>query len=479
MRSVKCLLVLVLALCAWGQGRTATASTLVWQKTADASTDLVSADLHGEALWPLLEDIAHQTGWHILVEPGADRLADVKFNNLPPGEALKKLLGDLNFALVPQTNGPDLLYVFMTSMKAATRPVAAPAVAKHRHVANQIMVKLKPGANIDALAKSLGAKVVGRDDKNHVYLLEFADATATDAALTTLQGNSDVQSVSYNNYFDPPPTPETVSSAPGSAPKLTLDASTPNNPCNPVIGLIDTQVQPLGNGLDQFVQTPISVVGNATSGTGATAQSISIAQSTAPSGGTITHGTAMAETILNAISQASGGHSTVTILPVNVYESGDSTTTWDVALGVQAAVDHGATVLNMSLGSSDNSAVLADVIQQAQSLGIVIFASAGNSPVATPTYPAALPGVNAVTALSAPGQLASYANYGNFVEMALPGTSFVFQGNQAYVVQGTSPAAAYATGIAAATKHIDCAGWSQIESAMAQKFPVPPPPTGQ
>ena len=461
MRCVKYLLILILTLLTWGQAHAA-ANTLVWQKTPDASTDLVSADLHGEALWPLLEDIAHQTGWHILVEPGADRLADVKFNNLPPGEALKKLLGDLNFALVPQTNGPDLLYVFMTTMRAATRPVTAPVVAKHRHVANQLIVKLKPGADIDALAKSLGAKVVGRDDKNHVYLLEFANAAATDAALTALQSNSDVQSVSYNNMFDPPPIPEAVSSAPVSAPKLTLDASTPNNPCDPVVGLIDTQVQPLGNNLDQFLKTPISVVGNTT-----------------PVTGTVTHGTAMAETILNAISQASGGHSAVKILPVNVYESGDSTTSWDVALGVQAAVDNGATVLNMSLGSSDNSSVLADVIQQAEAQGIVVFASAGNTPVATPTYPAALPGVNAVTALGAPGQLASYANYGNFVEMALPGTSFVFEGNQAYVVQGTSPAAAYATGIAAGTKNINCGSWPQIESAMAQRFPVPPPRTSQ
>src|SRR5277367_3885185 len=127
MRCVKYLLILVLTVCAWGQGCAAKANTLVWQKTADASTDLVSADLHGEALWPLLEDIAHQTGWHILVEPGADRLADVKFNDLPPGEALKKLLGDLNFALVPQTNGPDFLYVLMTTMRAATRTVATPA----------------------------------------------------------------------------------------------------------------------------------------------------------------------------------------------------------------------------------------------------------------------------------------------------------------------------------------------------------------
>ncbi len=92
----------------------------------------------------------------------------------------------------------------------------------------------------------------------------------------------------------------------------------------------------------------------------------------------------------------------MTILPVNVYESGDSTTTWDVALGVQAAVDHGADgYFNMSLGSADNSSgSRRHVIQQAQALGVVIFASAGNSPVATPNNPAALPRVNAVMSCS-------------------------------------------------------------------------------
>ena len=61
----------------------------------------------------------------------------------------------------------------------------------------------------------------------------------------------------------------------------------------------------------------------------------------------------------------------------------------------------------------------------------MVFAAAGNQPVSTPTYPAAIPGVNAVTALGAPGQLASYANFGSFVEMALPGASVVFLGDQA------------------------------------------------
>jgi hypothetical protein len=93
--------------------------------------------------------------------------------------------------------------------------------------------------------------------------------------------------------------------------------------------------------------------------------------------------------------------------------------------------------------------------------------------VNTPNYPAAIPGVNAVTALDAPGQLASYANFGNFVEMALPGNSIVYMGDQPWVVQGTSPATAYASGIAAGAKSSNCLPWPQIENRMAQKFTVP------
>ena len=100
-------------------GAGAQTNSLVWHKAAGR----VDADLHGETLWPLLEDIAHQTGWHIFVEPGSSRTASTKFQDLPPDDALRMLLGNLNFAFVPQTNGPDFLYVFTTSRANATQPV--------------------------------------------------------------------------------------------------------------------------------------------------------------------------------------------------------------------------------------------------------------------------------------------------------------------------------------------------------------------
>lgn len=454
---IRRLILFLLFFLATGFGaRAAETNSMVWQP----DTGLVTADIHSEALWPLLEDIAHQTGWHIFVEPNASHDTSAKFRNLREGEALHKLLGNLNFALVPQTNGPQQLYVFTTIMGNATQRVSSTVhkAKPMKHVPNQLMVRLKPGANIDAIAKAYGAKVVSRNDKLGIYLLEFSDASATDSALGSLKVDQNVASVDYNYLYDLPAQPQQLANAPNGAGQLTLtaDATSNSDPCHPVIGLIDTGVQPLGSQLDQFITKRLDVTGdNAT------------LSPTTPA-----HGTAMAQAILQGIQQQSTT-SRARIISVNVFGSDETASTWNVALGVQAAVEGGATVLNMSLAGGTDSAVLEDIIKQALAKNVVIFAAAGNEPVDTPNYPAAISGVNAVTALSSPGQLASYANFGSFVEMALPGTAYVNLGGQAWVVQGTSPATAFASGIAAGAKAVNCDSWSQIESAMAKKFQVP------
>ena len=426
-------------------------NSLAW----NTNTDRVDADLRGMPLWPFLEDLAHKSGWRVYVEPGTDKMVSTKFKDLPAGEALKMVFGDLNYALVPQTNGPTCLYVFLTAMQNATKPVVARKPATH--VPNELMVKLKPGTDADALAKSVGAKILQRNDKLGIYLFQFSDATATDAALGQLQTNPDVQAVDYNYNFDPPPSAQALppGSATPAAVNLKLDPPSDNNPCNVLVGLIDTPIQSVPANLAQFVQPQISVAGKA---------------GTLPS--TPTHATGMAQFILGAISQSSGGHSSAQILPVDVYGSSATTTSWDVAMGIQAAVDKGANVLNLSLGSPADSAVLDSVIQQAEAAGVLIFAAAGNEPVTTPTYPAAIAGVNAVTAVQA-GPLAPYANDGSFIDMALPGSGVMVLGTQAYGMEGTSVSTAYATGVAAGTKTSNCDGWTQIQGAMQQKFVVP------
>ncbi len=298
-RQIQILLLAAILLATAGFSRAANA--IAW----DTNNDSVSADVRGEALWPLLEDIAHQTGWHIFVEPGLERKADVKFKDLSRGDALKKLLGNLNFAFVPQTNGPDFLYVFTTTLRNATRQVATnaslgkPAAAKH--VANELLVKVKPGTDIDALAKSLGAKVVGRDDALGLYRLRFDDEASTESALGKLKADSDVATVDYNYLYDPPVAPQKLANSPVRPVSLALNP--PGDSGKVIVGLVDTSIQPLGNDLDKFVLKPISV-----------------ADGTAADSADPTHATSMAETILRAIA-AQGGSTSAQIQPVDVYGS--------------------------------------------------------------------------------------------------------------------------------------------------------------
>jgi hypothetical protein len=429
--------------------RAADTNSLVWHRT----TDRVDADVRDMALRPLLEKIASDASWRIYVEPGVTHVVSAKFKNLPSVEALRMLFGDLNFALVPQTNAVPRLYVFRTVRQNATQLVRAPAPPA-KHVPNELLVKLKPGADIDALAKLLGAKITGRNDKLGLYRLLFDNASATDAALAGLKNNSDVAAVDYNYYYDPPPTPQLLSSAPVGPLSLTLNP--PGDSGKVIVGLPDTAEQSLGAQLDKFILPQLSVVGDAN----------------AP-GTDLTHGTAMAYSILESIAQQSGGGTSVQILPVDIYDSGESTTSWNVALGIQKAVDNGATILNLSLGGVGDSPVLDNIIQQAIASGIPVIVAAGNTPGVT-TYPAATQGVIPVTALGQPGQLASYANFWPDPEMiALPGASVVYFNGQPWGVQGTSVATAYATGMAAENRVMTGASWAQIIAAMQQKFAVP------
>jgi hypothetical protein len=430
---------LLCALCPLLFPSSARADTLVWRQ----KQDLVSADVNSWDVRELLEHVAATTGWQIYLDPGAIRPVSAKFKDLPSTDALHALLGDLNFLILPQTNGPAQLFVFRTTRGQATRRIA-PAKKIAVPVPNELVVTLKPGSKtkIEDLARALGAKIIGRMDAQNTYLLQFPDAASEDAARTSLTDNPDVASVDYNYPMDAPPPLDATDS---TSPSLKLNPVTNSGPCQLVIGLIDTpvQTQSLPANYAPFLKPPISVAGP---------------NSRSPK--TLTHGTAMLETIMDSLqAKSQNGTTSVTVLPVDVYGNSETTTTFDVANGIVQAINGGATILNMSLGSTGNSSVLQNVISQASQQGIAMYAAAGNDPVTTPTYPAAYPGVVAVTASDSSGGIASYANRGSFVQIVAPGDNVVPFDGQNYLVEGTSTSTAIVSGMAAglADAAHDCA----------------------
>ena len=416
-----------------GAGRLFGADTLNW----NTNNNRVTADITSVPLLRLLEVVSQLTGWHVYVESNATRNVSVKFKDLPAGDALRSLLGNLNFALVPQTDSRSRLYVFQSSQRNATllvRPSSLDGKSVSTNpIPNELQIKLKAGRKIENLDCLGDAKIVGRIDGLNTYRIRFSDEAATRRARECLENNPDVESVDSNFSMDRPQSAQSLDLA---AADFNLKAKDPSGDCNPIIALIDTgvNVNSLAQNVQPFFMPSVSVMDNK-SGAGDSQE--------------LTHGPAMAETILHALQSTSSGSSSARILSVDVYGNQPTTTTFDVTQGIYRAINSGANIINLSLGSPGDSSILHNLIKQASGQGIVFFGAAGNEPVTTPTYPAAYPEVIAVTAGDRNGDVASYANRGSFVDLMTPGSSVVPFNGQSYLVNGTSASTAYASGIAA------------------------------
>jgi len=135
------------------------------------------------------------------------------------------------------------------------------------------------------------------------------------------------------------------------------------------------------------------------------------------------HGTHVAGTIAAEINNGAGGTGVapgVKIMAVRVLGAdGSGYDSW-VASGIRWAADHGANVINLSLGSPYPDAVIEDAVDYAYGRGCVVVAAAGNSggPVG---YPAAYESAIAVSATDQNDQKADFSNYGPEIEVAAPG----------------------------------------------------------
>ena len=420
------------------------ADTLKWNSVEDR----VDAVVETWSVPELLQHVAGATGWQIFVDPQITNHIAVRFTDKPPGEALRRLLGNYNYALVPETNSPSRLFVFRDSRDQATRAVQpvnqTAAKTKKGLIGNELVVTLKPGEKIDDIAKRLGAKIIGRADGQNTYRLRFDDDKSAQTARTSLEGDSAVENVDNNYYVSRPETAQPLGT-PGGPLGLSPKAS-PDGKYT-VVGLVDSAVQPKEGNFADFV--------------------LPSADADTKSGGELSHGTSMAETILRAIAANSEDKSSsVRLYPVNVFGEGEQTTTYDIAVGIYKAVNGGAMIVNLSLGGEGDSSFLHNTIKSAHDQGVVLIAAAGNEPVSTPTYPAAYSEVIAVTAVDRSGKLAPYANRGDFVDVAAPGGNVItFQGQQYYIV-GTSTSTALTSGIAAAIAEKNKATGTSVEAAV-------------
>jgi len=137
------------------------------------------------------------------------------------------------------------------------------------------------------------------------------------------------------------------------------------------------------------------------------------------------------------------------VLPVKVLDSTGYGSYSNIASGITYAVDHGARILNLSLGGSSSSSALSSAVDYAYSKGAVILAAAGNQACDCILYPAALPKVIAVGATWSSDTVTNYSNWGTALDLVAPGDNYSTAADGGYALfGGTSSATPATAGIA-------------------------------
>lgn len=141
----------------------------------------------------------------------------------------------------------------------------------------------------------------------------------------------------------------------------------------------------------------------------------------------------------------------VSLMPLKALDAAGEGTTAEVAEAIVWAADHGARIVNLSLGGPAYSHFLQEAVDYALGKGCILVAAGGNDGTAAAVYPAAYPEVLGVAAVASGGLAWPRSNTGPHITLAAPGEAIVSTGpRDGYATaSGTSAAAAFVAGAAA------------------------------
>jgi serine protease len=273
--------------------------------------------------------------------------------------------------------------------------------------------------------------------KDRLYRMDFATPAAAAAALAKLSHDPSVESADYDALVTLPPDEEADAMAAerGGSMEAECQASAapggafPNDACfkyqwhmrqigmpeawkrgngkGVVVAVIDTGVTKVGDLADtKFVPGFNFVANNANA---------------ADDHG---HGTHVAGTIAESTNNKLGVAGVAygaTIMPLKVLSARGSGSVAGIAQAIRWAADHGANVINMSLGGPSSIGTMGSAVKYARDKGVVIVAAAGNDGRGRVGYPAAYPGVIAVGATQFDERTTFYSNWGPQLDIAAPG----------------------------------------------------------
>lgn len=111
------------------------------------------------------------------------------------------------------------------------------------------------------------------------------------------------------------------------------------------------------------------------------------------------------------------------VMPVKIMNGSGSGSTADLMDGIRWAADHGATIINMSVGGFPYSQLVQDAVNYAWSKGVVLVGAAGNNRREETYYPASFDNVVSVSATQVDDEFSNWSSWGPKVDVSAPGSS--------------------------------------------------------
>ena len=360
-----------------------------------------------------------------------------------------------------------LVSLVVMGMMVLNLGLAPPALGQPQPF--QVVLSLAPGVDVDKVAQDVGANVVRRGPLNYATL-ELKESNNMPQVIATLKGTPGILGAEENYR-------RTITTVPRS--------TVPNDPLfHDQWSMVNGNVQGAwdmgATGLGVTIAIVDSGVAlkhpdlkdNLVSGYNAITGSEALGANQDNNGhGTHVAGIAAAERngvgIVGVAYQAK-------IMPVKVIDSTGDGYDDAIADGIVWAADHGAKIINLSLGSENgahSSDILRQVVAYAYTKGCLLVAAAGNYDPKSQgnpgvSYPASDPHVLAITATDKTDNVANYSVTGPEIALAAPGDSIASdwwsktEGPGYTYDSGTSMAAPFVAGEAALiwSQHL---GWSR------------------
>jgi thermitase len=141
------------------------------------------------------------------------------------------------------------------------------------------------------------------------------------------------------------------------------------------------------------------------------------------------------------------------IMPVRVLDDDGTGSQWTVAEGMYWAADHGANIINLSLGTHGSASVLREAVEEVTDQGVLVVAAAGNDGRDRRMFPAAAPDAIAVGSVGVGDISSTFSNFGRWIDVVAPGedihSSYAFPNDSYASTSGTSMASPWVAGEAA------------------------------